>query len=140
MSVAVAHSMTEAGAAALELAMTECGFRSEPLVVLHVAKDADDAQDPLHRDHYLEQVRSQLNELGAPADLDWRLEVVGAGGDVAGALLDLAVQAGASILIIGQKPRSRVGKFLMGSTVQRVVLDASMPVLVTRAHPGSLKA
>lgn len=133
MPVAVAHSTTEAGAAALDLAVRECAFRSESLVVLHIAKEADDAKDPRHVELYREQVRGQLEELGAPSDLGWRLEVVGSGGDVAEALVDLAVQADADILVIGQKPRSRVGKFFMGSTVQRVVLDAPMPVLVTRA-------
>jgi nucleotide-binding universal stress UspA family protein len=133
MSVAVAHSTTEAGAAALELGVRECAVRSESLVVMHVAKDADDAKDPQHMQLYLEQVRSQLRELGAPEDLVWRLDVVGAGGNVAEALVDLAVQSGADVLVIGAKPRSRVGKFFMGSTVQRVVLDAPMPVLVTRA-------
>jgi nucleotide-binding universal stress UspA family protein len=134
MPIAVAHSTTEAGAAALELAVRECSFRSESLVVMHVAKDAEDAKDPQHIELYRSQIRSQLDTMSAPANLDWRLDVVGAGGDVAEALLDLAVQSGADLLVIGQKPRSRVGKFFMGSTVQRVVLDAPMPVLVTRAH------
>lgn len=134
MPVAVAHSTTEAGAAALSLAVRECAVRSMSLVVMHVAKDADDATDPAHLERYREQVRGQLDEAGAPAGLEWRLDVVGAGGDVAEALVDLAVQCDADILVIGQKRRSPVGKFLMGSTVQRVLLDAPMPVLVTRTH------
>lgn len=134
MPVAVAHSTTVAGASALALALRECAIRSTSLVVMHVANDAENAKDPRHVEVYTEQVRSQLDELGAPADLVWRLDVVGSGGDVAEALVDLAVQSDADVLVIGQKARSRVGKFLMGSTVQRVLLDAPMPVLVTRAE------
>lgn len=132
MPVAVAHSTTPAGASALALAVQECAIRSVPLVVMHVVDHLDDANDPRTIELYTEQVRAQLEELGAPEELSWHLEIVGSGGDVAEALVDLAVQADAEILVIGQKSRSRVGKFLMGSTVQRVLLDAPMPVLVPR--------
>lgn len=55
------------------------------------------------------------------------------GGDPAGALVDLVADVGAGMLVIGSKRRSAVGKFLMGSTVQRVLLDSPVPVLVVKA-------
>lgn len=50
----------------------------------------------------------------------------------AGALIRLASERQADLLVIGLAKRSRVGKALMGSDAQRVMLGAECPVLVTR--------
>ena len=55
------------------------------------------------------------------------------GFDTAEALLDLAEEVDASLLVIGSRHRTRVGKLLLGSTVQRVLLEAQLPVLVVKA-------
>lgn len=50
------------------------------------------------------------------------------GGD----LLDIAESAGADLIVIGLGKRSRVGKALLGSDAQRVLLSADRPVLCLR--------
>ena len=45
----------------------------------------------------------------------------------------LADEVGASLLVLGAKRRTPVGKLLLGSMVQRVLLDAQIPVLVVKA-------
>ena len=52
--------------------------------------------------------------------------------ELAEAILGLATSEQADLLVIGSRRRSPVGKLIMGSTVQRVLLDAPMPVLVTK--------
>jgi nucleotide-binding universal stress UspA family protein len=53
--------------------------------------------------------------------------------DLADAVLHAAEDAGASVIVIGLRKRSPVGKLLMGSTAQRILLDADRPVLAVKA-------
>lgn len=48
-------------------------------------------------------------------------------------LLDSAQELSASLIVIGLRSRSRVGKFLMGSNAQQILLGASVPVLAVKA-------
>ncbi|MGD2061603.1 MAG: universal stress protein [Acidimicrobiia bacterium] len=50
-------------------------------------------------------------------------------GEIGQALLDHVTEKDADFLAIGLKNRSRVGKFLMGSDVQQVLLATPCPVL-----------
>jgi nucleotide-binding universal stress UspA family protein len=49
------------------------------------------------------------------------------------AILDAAESVGATLVVIGARKRSSQGTFVMGTTTQRVLLDASVPVLVVKA-------
>jgi nucleotide-binding universal stress UspA family protein len=48
-------------------------------------------------------------------------------------LLDSAQEHSASLIVIGIRSRSRVGKFLLGSNAQRILLGAQVPVLAVKA-------
>ena len=50
-------------------------------------------------------------------------------GPVGLSLLDHATSTGADFLALGLRNRSRVGKFLMGSDVQQVLLSTPCPIL-----------
>jgi nucleotide-binding universal stress UspA family protein len=39
------------------------------------------------------------------------------------------------IIVIGVRHRSAVGKFLLGSSAQRLILDSTVPVVVVKARP-----
>ena len=56
-----------------------------------------------------------------------------AGVDVAETLLELVDTLDADLLVIGARQRSPVGKALMGSVAQTVILHAKVPVLVVKA-------
>ncbi|WP_114560862.1 universal stress protein [Desertihabitans aurantiacus] len=56
--------------------------------------------------------------------------------DPEAALIDAASYEHAEVLVIGVRRRSPVGKFLMGSLVQRVILDSTVPVLAVKADPS----
>jgi nucleotide-binding universal stress UspA family protein len=60
------------------------------------------------------------------------LVVVGSNEDIAATVLAFADQVQAEILVIGARRRSPVGKFLLGSVTQTIILDADMPVVVVK--------
>ncbi len=129
MTVAAARTSTPAGQAALATAVTEARLRGSELVVLHVVEglSADGGDDAaLHA-----EVAEELAGCGV-GDLAWTLRTAAGGRDAAGSLVDLAVEVGADLLVIGTRRRSPVGKLLLGSVVQRVLLDSPMPVMVVK--------
>lgn len=55
------------------------------------------------------------------------------GGSAAGeSIVDYAVEKGIDEIIIGIQKKSKVGKFLFGSTAQHVILEAPCPVLTVK--------
>lgn len=132
MTVVVAHSGTDEGFAALRLAVSEATLRDAEVVIVRVVESLDDTRDENLVEELRADVAADLARAGAPGELTWRLEVVASGGDVAESIIDVAVGTEAKVLVIGSRHRTAVGKFVLGSTVQRVLLDAPMPVLVTK--------
>lgn len=128
MTIAVAHSDSARGKAALRAAAEEALLRNQPLAVLRIIPGVDEpaTEDPtLHA-----KVAAEL--VGYP-DLTWELHSGPEGYDTSEALLDLADKSRATLLVIGSRRRRPVGKLILGSVVQRVLLDADIPVLVVKA-------
>ncbi|MBY4127680.1 universal stress protein [Rhodococcus fascians] len=118
-------SNTPEGQEALRRGAAEAELRQAQLIVLSVVdRDSVSAEDRSAAQAELERTLP-----GTTATL----RVEPDGGDPAGALVDLVADVGAGMVVIGSKRRSAVGKFLMGSTVQRVLLDSPVPVLVVKA-------
>ena len=127
MTVAVAHSDSPRGDAALRAAAEEAVLRGQELAVLHIIGGVDEveANDPA-----VEQ--GVAGKLADVAGLTWKLHTAPEGYDTAEAILDQAEEVGATLLVIGSRHRTRVGKLLLGSTVQRVLLESEIPVLVVK--------
>ncbi|HEX5429354.1 MAG TPA: universal stress protein, partial [Pedococcus sp.] len=69
-----------------------------------------------------------LGELGIESEVR-RVEE---GSDASDALLAVASEVDASVLVIGLRHRTPVGKLLLGSNAQRILLEASCPVLAVK--------
>jgi nucleotide-binding universal stress UspA family protein len=54
-------------------------------------------------------------------------------GDTARTLLDAAREVQAELIVVGVRQRSRVGKLVLGSVAQDLVLEARCPVLAVKA-------
>ncbi|WP_091117386.1 universal stress protein [Nocardioides psychrotolerans] len=78
----------------------------------------------------LDEVRADLEGRGVTVEVR---QVVAQ--DVAEAVLSAAREVDATLVVLGIRHRSPVGKLLMGSVAQRVLLDAECPVLAVK--PGS---
>lgn len=68
----------------------------------------------------------QVGRVTGEPDAAQRLVLQGPVGDT---IVAHANSVGADYLALGLKNRSRVGKFLMGSEVQQILLDAPCPIL-----------
>jgi nucleotide-binding universal stress UspA family protein len=130
MTVLVGYVPTPLGEATLRAGVEESRRRGEPLVVLNMSRD--DVLVDAHRaaTDDLERVERDVVELGVEVDV-LRIE---AGSDPAEAIVHAAAERGASVVVIGLRHRSPVGKLIMGSTAQRILLDARCPVLAVKVE------
>lgn len=79
-----------------------------------------------HLAHYAETLRASDFDVSCEAGF----VTIAAAAD----LLRIASTRGADLIVIGLAKRSRVGKALMGSDAQRVLLGAECPTLVTQTY------
>ncbi|MEJ5868447.1 universal stress protein [Pseudokineococcus sp. 5B2Z-1] len=128
MSVVVGYVPSPEGRVVLERAIAEARARGTRLVALNVPRAAEFAQDFVADADDLQH----LDEALAAAGVEHEVRR-GAGDETpADTLLDLVEEVGADLVVIGLRRRSPVGKMIMGSTSQRVLLDAPCPVLAVQ--------
>jgi nucleotide-binding universal stress UspA family protein len=127
MSVVVTYSPDEFGQAALSYGATEASRRGERLLVVNPTK-GDAYVDPrFAREEEMGALQAQLARLDIETEI--RHDVV---PDIAEAVLAVAKETGASLIVVGIRPRTPVGKLLLGSVAQRLILDAACPVLAVK--------
>ena len=127
MSIVIAYSPDIYGRAALDHGLAEAQLRETSLVVVNVTRG-----DSLVDSHYahedeVQQVMDRLEAEGVEATV--RRDVV---LDIADAVLAVAEEEDATLIVVGVRHRTPVGKMLLGSVAQRVILDASCPVLAVK--------
>jgi nucleotide-binding universal stress UspA family protein len=127
VTVVVGYIPDKFGDAALDAGIVEARRRGAGLMVVNATK-GDSLID-----------RRYLGETGLAglehrlADLDVQHEVRQAmGADVAEEILKVVRDTDADLLVIGIRHRSPVGKMIMGSVAQQVLLDAPCPVLAVK--------
>ena len=127
MSIVVAYTPDAYGQAALDHGAAEAVRRDTSLVVVNATK-GDALVDPryAHEDQ-IATITADLEAAGL--DVTVRHEVV---PDVAQAVLEVARETDAALIVVGVRHRSPVGKALMGSVGQRILLDARCPVLAVK--------
>jgi nucleotide-binding universal stress UspA family protein len=133
MTVAVAHQASSSTRTiALHEAAREAQLRGTDLAVLHVVESLDlDIEDAYQRG-VQDEIESAFADIGA-AGVPWQLHLATAQEDVAATILDLTRKADADLLIIGARRRSPVGKLILGSVTQTLILEAEIPVLVVKS-------
>lgn len=130
MTVAVAHQVSPTSRIALAEAVRQAAMRQTDLAVLHVVESLDLDIAAANRSGISDEVDRAL--AGAGLALDWQLHLVTGEDNVADALLGLVDTLEAEVLVIGARRRSPVGKFLLGSVTQTLILQADVPVLVVK--------
>lgn len=130
-TVVVGYVPKPEGVAALNKAVEEAKLRGIKLVVVnsHRGGDEFDGSASVKADAEMEQIRENLQASG----VDFEIRQMVRGFEPAEDLISLAEANGAELIVIGLRRRSPVGKLILGSNAQRILLDASCPVLAVKA-------
>lgn len=132
MTVAVAHQASSASnQIALQVAAQEAALRGSDLAVLHIVEALDLDVTEAYQQGLADEVEKALTAVQAP-DVPWHLHLDVGEDAVAAKVLGLTKQVGASLLVIGARRRSPVGKFLLGSVTQTLILEADVPIVVVK--------
>ncbi|KUG61277.1 universal stress protein UspA [Kocuria rosea subsp. polaris] len=126
MTVVVGYMPTAPGHAALDAAILEAERRGTDLMVVQprpkrhqppeIGADIDVEQEKLTRSGLRYELREPEHD-SDPADV----------------ILDTARDSRAELIVLGIRRRSPVGKIIMASTAQRVLLESPCPVLCVKA-------
>ena len=130
-TVVVGYVPKPEGEAALHKAIEEAKLRNAKLVVVNSHRGGNDfdADASTKAERELNSVRGVLEESG----VEFEVRQLVRGFEPAEDLLSIAEASAAELVVIGLRRRSPVGKLILGSNAQRVLLDAHCPVLAVKA-------
>ena len=114
----------------LAASVADDGAKIHLTTLVRVGTDEDEPKRLAAVGEYLEQRAGQLRERGFDVTWEHGLVVVAAAADV----LQVVTSRNADLVVIGLAKRTRVGKALMGSDAQRIMMGAPCPVLVTQLY------
>jgi nucleotide-binding universal stress UspA family protein len=133
-TIVVGYVPKAEGRAALRRAAEEAQLRDAKLVVVNSYRGGRsfDTDEASASDAALAEVREQLDSTGVPYEVRQLVR----GLEPAEDLVAVAEQVKADFIVIGLRRRSPVGKLILGSNAQRVLLEAPCPVLAVKAEEG----
>lgn len=128
MTVIVGYTPTAEGRAALSHGVEAARFRGQPLLVLDVSGGRRLIGDDVER--RFSQLSEDLAGSGVQFELRGSPAVAMSAED---ALLDAVEDVVRDVIVLGIRRRSPTGKFLLGSSAQRLLLAADCPVVLVKA-------
>jgi nucleotide-binding universal stress UspA family protein len=130
-TVVVGYVLKPEGDAALARAIEEAKLRGSKLVVVNSHRGGDEFDGTAARkaDKAMAKVDQQLTDAG----IEHEVREMVRGFEPAEDLISIAEANNAELIVIGLRRRSPVGKLILGSNAQRILLDAHCPVLAVKA-------
>ena len=129
MTVVVGYVPTREGEAALGHAIQEARTRGARLLVVNTSRGDALVDQRYIDDEQLAALRERLASSGVDHEV---LHSIG-GREASEEIVTVAADRHADLVVIGLRRRTAVGKLLMGSTAQRVLLEVSCPVLAVKS-------
>lgn len=131
MKILVGYVASSQGEAALHKGIEEARLRNAELVVVHAPPTSDRlALEQLDEDRaQIEMLRRLLRNEGIPHEV----LLLPSDSNASEEIIRLATVEGIDLIVIGIRRRSTVGKLLLGSTAQDLLLNAPCPVLSVHA-------
>jgi nucleotide-binding universal stress UspA family protein len=132
MRIVVGFLRSPEGRAALQRAIEEARLREAELLVVHSARGGqrDDIDEVRRYREEFERLEAQLQDAG----VSYQLKELVRGNAPAEDLLQVARDEDADLIVLGLRRRSPVGKLVMGSNAQDVLLNADCAVLAVKAE------
>lgn len=125
--IVVGWTPDEYGEAALTRGLEEARLRGGRVVAVNATRGDAQVYNRFASDEQLDVLRSQV--AAGDVQVDVRSTM---GPDVGDQVLDVAHEVGADLVVLGLRRRTPVGKLIMGSTAQRVLLGAECAVLAVK--------
>lgn len=131
MSVVVGYIPTAEGRAALARAAEEAQLRAAKLVVVNSNRGGRhfSGEQVAEYEAALQAIAAQLTQDGVEHEVVQMVR----GQEPAEDLIAAAEEYAAELIVIGLRRRSPVGKLILGSNAQSVLLEASCAVLAVKA-------
>ena len=132
MTIVVGYVPKPEGKAALRRAAEEAKLRGSRLVVINSNRGGRDldAEENVRYERELATVRDELTTAGVEHEVRQLVR----GLEPAEDLIAVAEEVQADVIVIGLRRRTPVGKLILGSNAQRILLDAPCPVLAVKAE------
>jgi len=121
------------GRAAVDRAIEEARLRNGTVLVVHSMRggERDELEQLMNYRRRFEQLEADL----AASGVAYELIEYARGNSPSEDLLEIARERDAGLIVIGIRRRSPVGKLVLGSNAQDVLLEADCPVLAVKSPP-----
>ena len=129
MTVLLGYLSTPEGNAAFAQALAEAARRSTDLVVLNSGRAGAHVDPALASQAQLDRLRAEAAAATIPIEIRQPVD----GNSAVDDLIDASTEDGIDLTVIGLRRRTAVGKFVLGSSAQRVLMEAHTPVLAVKA-------
>ncbi|MGP9783352.1 universal stress protein UspA [Arthrobacter sp. MYb224] len=130
MSIIVGYVPSNVGEAAVAAAIKESKLRQEELLIVNSSRDGS----LVDKNTASPEDLARVLESAAQAGIEARVLESTYRDDLTEEFLGLADEHQVSLIVIGLRQRSQVGKFIMGSQAQRILLQAQHPVLAVKVE------
>lgn len=129
--IVVGYLATREGRQGLHSALDEALRRKSPVTIVVSEKSSGPTPEQLaEREAELSTLVTDARSKG----IDVEVEILSERHDVAEDLVAVATEKNAEVIVIGLRRRSPVGKLILGSNAQRILLDAPCPVLAVKTE------
>ena len=129
-AVVVGYVPKPEGEAAVDQGIAEAKLRGATLIVVNSHRGGRDYDDSAssRSEQDMAALEAKLKESGLTYDVRQLVR----GFEPAEDLIGIAEDSGAELIVIGLRRRTPVGKLILGSNAQRILLDAPCPVLAVK--------
>lgn len=131
MSIIVGYVPTPEGEAALDRAIVEARKDNTLLIVINSSRGDAPVDKRYAQEDAIATIEDRLKDEGIEHHI---LQPV-RGNEAANEVLRAADEYRADLIVIGLRRRTPVGKLIMGSTSQQILLEADCPILAVKAAP-----
>jgi nucleotide-binding universal stress UspA family protein len=128
MTILIGFVPTPAGEAALAAGLAEAARSGEDVVILNSPRRGATVDADLIGEDVAEDLLAKASAQGVVA----RVDHADHGSDIVDTFEALVERTDARMVVLGLRRRSPVGKFLLGSDVQRLLLELKVPVLAVK--------